>query len=368
MPKRILLINWRDIRNPEAGGAEIYYHEIFRRLAGRGWEITVLSHRFRGAPREETIDGIRVVRRGGKYLFNYEIMPWVARRAAAFDLVVEDLNKLPFFTPLYLAARRLHLVMHFFGASIYRETIFPLASYVFLMEKLVPLFYRGESFVAISNSTRDEITGFGVPVDKVQVVEPGIDIAAYAQAGPKAAVPTIMFIGRLMKYKNVQFVIRALPQIRKTVPDLVFIVAGNGPYLGELRRICRAAGLENAVRFEGMVSEERKRQLLGSAHLLVNPSAKEGWGINNIEANLCGTVSLSADTAGLRDSVRDGVTGLLYRPGDTGDFCNKVRQLLTDSAARKTMETAAGQWARQFSWESIADRMELVIRRHLEKP
>ena len=146
--KKILLINWRDIRNPEAGGAEIYYHEIFRRIAAKGYSVTVLSHRFPGAPLREEVDGTTVIRHGSKFLFNFAIVPFLLRRAREFDLVIEDLNKIPFFTPLFILQQRLHLAMHFFGVEIFREALFPAALYVFLMEKLAGLLYRNERFVA----------------------------------------------------------------------------------------------------------------------------------------------------------------------------------------------------------------------------
>ncbi|MBN1307358.1 MAG: glycosyltransferase family 4 protein, partial [Chitinispirillaceae bacterium] len=224
--KRILLINWRDIKNPEAGGAEIYYHEIFRRIAAKGCAITVLAHRFRDAPEREEVDGITVIRRGSKFLFNFAIIPFLLRNRARFDLVVEDLNKIPFFTPLYLRCPRLHLVMHFFGAEIFREALFPAALYIYFMEKLAALCYRGELFVAISESTAREIERFPVPRHRIGIVEPGVDTSFYRPVCPKADPPVLAYLCRLMKYKNVQFIIRALPLLQKSIPDLSLEIGG----------------------------------------------------------------------------------------------------------------------------------------------
>lgn len=359
--KKILLINWRDIKNPEAGGAEIYYHEIFRRLAGKGLGITVLAHHFPGAASRETIDGIRVIRHGGKWLFNYQIIPFLLKNHRTFDLVIEDLNKIPFFTPLYLKCNRLHLVMHFFGSEIFRETLFHAALYVFLMEKLVPVFYRNERFVAISESTAREIGRFPVPRNRIGIVEPGIDTSFYQPTAPKADPPVIVYMGRLMKYKNVQFVIRAMDRLRLELPGLTLEIGGSGEYLPELKRIAAECGVTGYVRFLGRISEEEKRDLLSRAALFVNPSAKEGWGINNIEANLCGTVSLSSNVPGLRDSVADGQTGVLYTPGDAGDFHRKAVALLTDAAGRSVMEKAALNRARELDWNLIAERMAACL-------
>lgn len=359
--KKLLLINWRDISNPEAGGAEIYYHEIFKRIAAKGISVTVLSHHFGDAPRKEVIDGITVLRRGGKFLFNYQIIPWLLRNHRDFDLVIEDLNKIPFFTPLFLRHPRLHLAMHFFDTEIFREALFPLALYVYLMEKLAAKIYRKERFIAISESTAADIERFPIPRSRIGIVEPGIDTSYYKPMCPKRTPPTIAYIGRLMKYKNVQFLIRALPHLRESVPDLTLEVGGSGDYLPDLQRIARQCGVSEAVNFAGQISDDEKRELLSRATLFTNPSAKEGWGINNIEANLCGTISLSSNVAGLRDSVRDGVTGLLYRPDDLNDFCEKAASLLTDHKRRETMEKAAREKALGYDWDTMADRMMSFI-------
>lgn len=355
--KKILLINWRDIKNPEAGGAEIYYHEIFRRIAAQGTVVTVIAHRFKGSSRRESIDGIAVVRIGGKYLFNYQIIPFLLRHQFDYDLIIEDLNKIPFLTPRYLRQKRLHLVMHFFGRSIFREAPAPLALYVFLMEKLVPAVYKRERFIAISQSTADEIALFGVPRSKIAIVEPGIDVARFTAGGIKNESMVIAYIGRLMKYKNIQFIIEALPLLRRAIPELALEIGGTGDYLKQLKKCALEFGVVDSVRFLGRVSETEKQALLSRATLMVNPSAKEGWGITNIEANLCGTISVSSNVPGLRDSVVDGVTGLLYTPDDLQDFCVKVVAILHDTERRVAMEQAAYNRARQFDWDHIAAKM-----------
>jgi len=359
--KKILLINWRDIKNPEAGGAEIYYHEIFKRLATKGYSITVLSHTFAGAPAEETIDGLRVIRMGSKLLFNYQIIRWLLKFQNNFNLIIEDLNKIPFFTPLYITRPRLHLAMHFFGTEIFREAFFPLALYVFLMEKLAAIIYRKERFVAISESTASDLERFPVPRSNISIVEPGINTSYFHTVCPKADPPVIAHVGRLMKYKNVQFVIACLPDLIKHSPGLTFHIGGFGDYRGHLEKLASSLGVADRVTFLGRISEDEKRILLSKATFFVNPSAKEGWGINNIEANLCGTVSLSNNVHGLRDSVIDNVTGLLYKPDNKADFIAKAIVLLTDGNKRTAMEAAALKRARGLDWDEIAKAMERAI-------
>lgn len=361
MGKRLLVINWRDIRNPEAGGAERYYHELFKRLVGNGYSVTVLAHRFEGAASEEDQEGIRVIRIGSRLLFNFSVIPFVMRHQGEYDLIVEDLNKLPFFTPLYVRRPRLHMVMHFFGSAIFQEVFAPLAAYVYGMEKLIPVAYRGERFLAISQSTKQEITAFGAAQSRVEVVEPGIDTGFFHPTRPKSPSPLLVCVSRLKKYKNVQLLLEALPEIRRRAGDVTLNLVGSGEYLEALQTVAGRVGVTESVRFLGYVDEESKRDLLSQATLFVNPSLKEGWGINNIEANLCGTISVSNDVPGLRDSVRDGETGVLFRANDRADYIDKVVALLSDQERRREMEKRAAAFARGFDWDAMAEKMRVVV-------
>lgn len=288
--KKILLINWRDIKNPEAGGAELYFHEIFKRINNRGYDVTILAHTVKGLPSEEIVDGMRTIRIGSKFLFNYSAFLYARKHQKEYDLIVEDLNKIPFFTPMGTKCKRLHMVMHFFRKSIFREAFFPFAMYVYLMERAVAFFYKNENFLAISKSTADEIADMGIKPKWTEVVEPGIDTEYFKPTQEKAYPPIISYVGRLMKYKNAQFVISAMPRLRELVPGIVLEVAGGGDYRGELERLVNQLGVQESVRFLGRISEDEKRNLLSRSSLFINPSFKEGWGINNIEANLCGTI------------------------------------------------------------------------------
>lgn len=362
MPKKkILLINWRDIKNPEAGGAELYFHEIFKRLNTRDYEVTVLAHRVKGFPDEEVIDGMRTVRIGSKFLFNYSAFFYARKHQKEYDLIIEDLNKIPFFTPMGTKCKRLHMVMHFFRKSIFREAFFPFALYVYVMERLVSVFYKKEPFVAISQSTADEMVDMGIKSSKTYIVEPGIDTEYFKPTMAKANPPVISYVGRLMKYKNAQFVINAMPRLKELVPGIVLEIAGGGDYRPELEKMVSRLGVADSVRFLGRVSEDEKRDLLSRSSLFINPSFKEGWGINNIEANLCGTISMSNNVAGLKDSVVDGVTGILYENSDVEGFCQKASAVLHDPSRLAQLESQAKERALTLSWDAMADKMEKAL-------
>ncbi|OGS35715.1 MAG: hypothetical protein A2293_03925 [Elusimicrobia bacterium RIFOXYB2_FULL_49_7] len=363
--KKILLVNWRDIKNPEAGGAEIYYHEIFKRLAKADYAVTVLSHGFSGAPAQEIVEETHIIRIGSRSLFNFSAMIFIKRHETEFDLIIEDLNKIPFYTPLFVKKPRLHLVMHFFGTQIFREASWPLAAYVYGQERLISRMYRAERFVAISESTAREVRAFCHHSNQVDIVEPGVDTAFFKPVLKKEATPLLFTVTRLKRYKNVQFLLECLPAIARAVPAVRLVVAGTGDYEKTLKKICQEKGVEKRVDFVGYVTEEQKREWLSRATLFVNPSMKEGWGITNIEANLCGTISLSSNVGGLRDSVQHEKTGLLYRPEDKADFTAKAVALLQDTEKRSELEENGLSFASGFSWDTMAQHMVPCIERAL---
>jgi len=366
---RVLVINWQDVRNPLSGGAEVHCHEIFRRLAEAGHEVTLLCSRFAGAADEEWIDGIRVVRRGGRNWFNF-VVPFAYRRLCRrfpFDLVFDDINKIPFFTPLFVRRPLIAIVHHLFGRSIFLETCFLPASYVYLAEKLVPWVYRRVPFVCVSESTRLELADSGL-TGTIELLPNGVDTGQYrVQKGHRSRQPLIGYLGRLKKYKSIDHLLRAMPSIRDKVAGARLLIIGDGDHRAELERLAVELGLTNAIEFTGAVSHEAKVAALNRLWLAVNPSPKEGWGLTVIEANACGIPVVAADSPGLRDSVRDQVTGLLYPYGDYGALASQVASLLKNPGRRQKMSRAAVAWATSLSWERSAEIAEQLINRVCSK-
>ena len=370
---RILVINWRDIRNPEAGGAEVHLHETFSRIAAWGNEVTLLCSLFPGAAESERIDGIDVIRLGGKWTFNLTA-PWYYRRRLAhrsFDVVIEDINKIPALMPWFLNGPPLMVLLHhLFGTTFYREINPVLATYLYFMERLIPRVYRRCLFEAVSESTRDELVRMGVAADRISVVHNGLD-ARFLDAGdigaPAASDPKepglVIYLGRLKKYKNVDHLIQAMAIVREEVPGARLMIVGTGDRRRALEALTRAMGLEDAVHFTGFVSEEEKIRLLTRAEVAAYPSSKEGWGITVIEANACGVPVVAARVPGLRDAVVDGETGVLVPLGDRKAMAGALIGLLRDRSVRERLAGNAAARSRQFTWENTARQTLQVIRR-----
>lgn len=362
---RLMAVNWRDIRNPEAGGAEVHLHEILSRMAARGHTVTLVATAFAGGAPEETVDGVRVVRRGSWWNANF-VLPRVAQRLLAetpADLVVEDINKIPFFMPRMTKVPVLAVIPHLFGTTVFRETNPLFAAYVLAWEALIPSVYRRSRFVAISPSTRDDLVRRGIPADRIDVVLCGLDHSLYRTLPGvlRATAPTVVHLGRLRKYKAADVALRAMPRVRREVAGAELIVVGDGPELPVLRRLSERLGLRDCVTFTGRLPGAQVVEVLNRSHVCINASPKEGWGLTVVEANACGVPVVGSDRPGLRDSIQNGATGFLVPYGDVDAFADKTIAILKDDALRRRMSDAALAWARSLTWERTAEEMEPVF-------
>jgi glycosyltransferase involved in cell wall biosynthesis len=369
---RILILNWQDIKNPQAGGAEVHLHEIFSRVAGLGHEVTLFCSSFPGAPARETIDGIRVVREGGRYFFNFRVFfRYVTRlRKERYDVVIEDMNKIPFFTPLYVR-RPLHFIIHhLFDRSIFLETSFPIALYVYLLERAAVSLLRSRqiSTFVVSPSTREEMLAKGLREGQMEIVNNCVDHARYTpDPSRRSTTPLIGYFGRLKKYKAVDHLLLAFARLAAERPDLRLVVIGEGDHRPALEALARSLGIEAQVTFTGFVSETEKVAWLRRVWFLANTSSKEGWGLTVIEANACGVPVVASDVPGLRDAVRDGETGLLYPFGDVEKLTANIRLLLEDGQLRNRLGAAAQEWAATFDWGLVARKTAGLLEKSLRR-
>jgi len=364
----ILLLNWHDIKNTAGGGAEVYLHQIFKRLAAQGHEITLLCTQFHGAPKEEVIDGIRVLRRGNRNLFNYIVPLEYERhlRHERFDIVIDDLNKIPFYTPLYVREPLLGMVMHLFGTSIFKEASFPAASYVYSAEQLAMSVYRKTPLVAISESTRKELLSHGCRQENIFLVPCAVNHAVYRQlTGISRIEPIIGHVGRLKKYKSVDHLLRAFAIVLKVLPEAKLIIFGEGDGKPAFKRLSEELQIHHATTFTGFLPLEEKVRLLNRMQITVNTSAKEGWGLTVTEANACGAPAVASDVPGLRDAVIDNETGLLYEYGNIEQLAEKILLLLRDDHLRSRLSNGAQDYAQSLTWDKSAKIMLDVIKQVL---
>lgn len=362
----ILLVNWQDRENPQAGGAEIHLHEIFGRIAARGHRVRLVCSGWPGAAPSATVDGIEVQRHSHRNGFALAGRGAVRAALAAEppDVLIEDVNKIPLFTASLTRGPVGVIIPHLFGSTVFQEAPWPLAALVWLLERPIPRAYRRASFHAISQSTRDDLVQRGVPAGRIVVIHPGVDAAAFrpgAAQGRRTPQPVFLYIGRLRRYKGVEFAIRAVAKAREANPGIRLLIAGSGDDRARLEALAAELRQGDAVEFLGFVTEARKLELLQTVWANIFPSAKEGWGITNVEAAACGTPSLAADSPGLRDSVQDGRTGYLVPHGNPDALAARMLQLAADPALVERLGNEARHFAESLSWDHAASQTEAWV-------
>jgi glycosyltransferase involved in cell wall biosynthesis len=360
------VVNWQDRENPLAGGAEIHLHQVFGRLADRGHDVTLLVSGFAGAAARTRLDGMDVHRTGGRHTFSLAAPRYYRRslRGLGFDVVVEDLNKVPLFATFWVEAPLVLLVHHLFGATAFAEASLPIATATWLLERPVPRVYARVPVQAVSRSTADDLVARGLDRSQIVIIPNGIDLTVYQPdpGVPRFEQPTLLYLGRLKRYKRIDLILRAVRRLADEGIGAELLIAGTGDQEDALRRLASRLGLQSCVRLLGHVSEEEKLRLLRRAWVHVNTSTKEGWGISNLEAAASGTPTVASDSPGLRDSVIDQETGLLVGHGDVVGLAHQLRRLIEQPALRERLGQGARRFALTFTWDRSADLTEAHLR------
>ena len=284
-------------------------------------------------------------------------------RPNRYDVFVEDLNKVPLFVPLWSRERLALIVHHLFGRTAFSEASFPVAAATWLLERPLARVYRKTPVVAVSRSTAQDLVARGFRPDQIRVSENGVDTEHYSPdtLGGRFQGPTVLYLGRLKKYKRVDLVVHGFAELLRARPDARLVIAGTGDARPELEALVKNRGVSASVEFAGFVTEPEKLRLLRGAWVHVLTSPKEGWGISVLEAAACGTATIASDSPGLRDSVVDGETGFLVAHGDVTALANRLEQVLDDVQLRERLGRAARQFAEHHTWERAADEMESFL-------
>lgn len=366
MSMNILILNWRDITHPQAGGAERYVHEIGKRLVEKGHDVTLFCGSYPNATFLDEIDGIKVIRKGGKYSLYLWALVYLAKNRNKFNAVIDSENGIPFFSPLLFDKKRIVCIMHHVHLEVFdRELPFPLNKVgKFLESKVMPMLYKDSLFVPVSPSTKKEmfeklfIRGTYFPI-----VYNGVSFEKLMVDSKKTRTPTLIYFGRIKRYKRVDHIIKAYHRAKQRIKNVQLIIAGklDHEYLNEVLKLTEQLNLK--VQIFDNVPEEKKIELLSQSWVYLITSMKEGWGISVIEANAHGVPVVGYNVPGLRDSIKSGYSGFLVEDGNMEDLVNKIILLIENPKLRKKLSHNAKKWAKQFSWDRSAEEFGGILER-----
>lgn len=354
----ILIFNWRDIKHSWAGGGEICIFEQASRWVKIGHKVTVFCGEdlYKKLPSFEDVDGIKIFRKGGRFsVYFWTIWRYLFVSREKFDVVIDVENGIPFFTPIFFTIPIVCYVHHVHDKQFFYELPRFLAIIGYILEHFIfPVIYRNIPIIAVSKTTQKELLKIGFNKKNIKIVYNGINKDTTSMKTPikKFSNPTILYLGRIKKYKRVDLLVSIFQNIVKKVPRVRLVIAGWGTEGLHVTDLVMKDQLRKKITIRGSVNNAEKKILLAKSWVFVNPSIGEGWSIAVIEANLYGTPAVSFNVSGLAESIKHEETGLLAK--DEDDLINKICEILKDRNLRQKLSKNAAKWSNNFSWDRSA--------------
>ncbi len=346
--KTLVLMNYMDIKNPEAGGAEVYCYEIGKRLAKEGYRIIWIARRFKNSKSTENIDGMTVVRLGNQLtIYLHAIIAYTRIRQKSY--ILDSINCIPFFTPLYSKnKKRIAIIHHIIPLEVLRRKIPMLSPIAYLIQdKIAPILYRNTIMLTNSNSTRVELGRVGyqntIPV-RLGVVLP------HGERN-KNKKNVVVAVGPIKPWKRLDHAIKAFSYLDDSWTLAIigrFETEEHRKYLLEL---AKKLEISDRVNFMGFIDEDKKYALYNEAKIAITASEKEGWGIGLMESQAWGSPVVGYDVSGVRDSVSNGYTGILVPDGDVGALGLALRRLADDGTLLNKYADNAMNRAINYGWD-----------------
>ncbi len=368
-----LFLSWRDIRNPRSGGAEVYTHELIKRLVLRGHRVVHVSPLGPGLKRKEVLDGVLYLRFGNVISVIFHAAFFYLSHKRKFSYVVDQCNTHQFFTPFYVDRAKRIFLIHQLTREIWKvQAPWPLKCIGAACESSWLRLHRKDMTVTVSRSTKDDLLSLGFDGNKVFIVPNGIARIAspFESLSAKGEPPYFVYMGRYSRYKGIDDSIRALALLKESVPGARLVLLGKPDerYIKEsLSPLCSSLSLSIGteegcdVFVKGFVDEDAKFDIIGRAMALLFPSMREGWGIIVTEASVSGTPAIVYDSPGCRDAVDMGKAGYLCRSNTPEALADFMRQTLSGGSGYQEMRRKAWDFSRQFTYEKTIGEFELAL-------
>lgn len=364
------MLNWKDIKHPNVGGAEIIVYELAKRLVKHGHNVSLFCRQFIFSEKDEIIDGVKIVRRGNliSMYINAVIYFWSLRKKP--DIVIDMSNTIYWQTPLWVKGSKRIAYLNQMANEVF-DYEFPkvVAFFGKMFERIQYLSYRNTPFITYSKSTKDDLISMGIPPKNINIFSLGVDHERY-KPGEKVDYPLFLCVSRLVKMKRTELVVQAMKIVCEKHPSAKLAIVGYGYDRKRLELLRNYLKLEKNVFFHdedilffGKNIKDQKIKIMQAAWALIFPSVKEGWGMTVTECAACGTPTIATDVSGLRDSVVNGKTGILVSKNPTPvEISREMIRLIEDKKLRKRMSLNAISWAKKFTWERSYREFSKIIK------
>jgi len=363
----ILILNWRDIKNPTGGGAEQLTHEMARRWVQNGHAVTQISSLFPQGKRKETIDGVKFVRMG-KWWTVHVLAGFYYRRylSKKTDIIIDEVHWFPFFSKVYASKKTIALTCEVANKLLFTIFPFPIAGLFRIIEKFYLKLYKDVPTMVISESTKSDLIAHGHTKRDVIVLPMGFTKPTNLKQYKKEKTPTIIYLARLNKQKGIFDAVESVGFIKEQIQDIRLWVLGMGDktVLDDLKKQIEQKDIYNNVTFFGFVSEDDKYRLLAKSHILIVPSAQEGWGLTVPEAGLVKTPTVAYNVLGLRDIIEDGISGKLVATHSKA-LAKGVIDLLQNKKQYQLLQMGAMKRAHSFDWDKTGEVSLSFMKKYL---
>lgn len=354
----ILILNWRDPKNPQSGGAEIVTMEHAKAWVKKGNSVTWFTSKFENAKKEEKIRDINIVRYGN-FITVYFFAPFFYLFSKQkFDLVIDEIHGLPFFTPLYVKRPKIAFI-HEVAEEIWDYmSPFPINKIGKFVEPLYFKLYKNTKFWTDASSTIDDLVKFGIKSKNCIAIPCPSGSKTLTVLPKKENISTFIFVSRVVKMKGIEEVIKAFYYILKEIKNGQLWIVGDGDkkYLEYLRKTMNDYSISTKVKFFGKVSESKKLELMRKAHILLHASIREGWGLVVVEAASQGTPSVVYNVSGLRDSVKNDKTGIILEGNNVKEMAREVIDLLNNKNKYRSFQKNCLLWAKSLTWDKTTNQ------------
>lgn len=356
----ILILNWRDIKNPLSGGAEVSLFEHAKYWKGKGAEVLWFASCFKGAKPEEEIDGIKIIRRGSYYTVHiHALLYYLLKIRKNVEIIVDNFHFVPFFTPFYISKKKIIAFINEPAKNNWFKNIyFPINFLGFFIEPLFFIFYRSIPFITAASSIAKELRDYGISSNNIHIIHHGVSAVRLERDIDKKQPPAIIYLSQLSQDKGIEDALNAFAILSKYNKELRLWVVGkakNKSYEREIKNLTYRLNIDDKVKFFGFVSEKKKFELLLRSLVLVHPSVREGWGLNVIEANCVGIPAVGYNVTGLKDSIIQMKTGILTENNTPEGLISSLNLLIKDKKLYKKLSKNAIEWSKNFSWSKAGE-------------
>ena len=352
---KILWLTWKDRSHPLAGGAETVSGEIMDRFVRDGHELKIITAKYEGSSDHETKNGIEIFRVGGRYsvylkakkLYKKQLNNWA-------DIVIDEMNTIPFGSGFYNKTKNILLCYQLAREVWFHQMVFPLSFVGYLSEPLMlrRISKKYQAVLTESNSTKIDMSKYGF--NNIHVFRVGMELEPLSALGPKDENDVILSLGSIRPMKQTLEAVKAFETARDDNKKLKMIIAGDdkGKYALKVKEYISKSRHSESIELAGRVSVDQKINLMRQAKLILVTSVKEGWGLIVTEANSQGTPAIAYDVDGLRDSIKNNITGLLSPNLDYKTMGNQINIILSDRNSYENMRNKAWEFSKEFTFEN----------------